>query len=89
MRDVIWVMKLRYLEFTYRIRQIIEEGNGNYLLSDFKRLLSLSLRLVVEVEVVLHLMRNSGFLDRELYERLCEPCGLKRRMIVKLKDIIC
>ena len=84
---IAWGMKLQYQEFSQRARQIIEERGGDYFLPDFSRLLSLALRLVVEVEIALHLMRKSGYVNDQLYARLYESCGLVRRGIVRLKDM--
>jgi len=81
-------MNLRYREFSQRTRKNFEEGGGDYFLPDFRRLLSLALRLVVEVGIMVHLLKRSGYIDASLNAKLYQSTAELRRTIAKIKDMI-
>jgi hypothetical protein len=80
-------MKMRYVLF-YWIARLVEEEAKDYQRPDFRRLLSLSLRLVVELGITVHMLRRSTYIDDRLSAELYESSAQLRRLIVKIKDLI-
>ena len=80
-------MQFYHEDFNQAAARFIAEGGRGYITPDFKRLLTIIQRSVIEVNISLYLLKKRKHLESKTYRRLNEQCELIRNVIVHLKNI--